>query len=263
MQPTPEHSKRCEQAVRPTCVCSTCGGSLHGWSGHLERARRGGEGVRELSEPAERQWREQRRRFQENRRKAPTRYLRRAGGAVVVAALVSWLAEREDTVERLEKLGNAIHRDVFGDGLAAFAAQRSDTEPAFADYGRAVAGHFWCDLLAEIANVLDRGADLLGRVPDEVGAAVLEHGDAAEWGRVRTMLAEAALRLLWRSAHLLLGTDLPSAVLHLRVFAVLICPDPGGHSRVADSCLRPLARDTVRDHLTAGIDPEWLWGDKP
>ncbi|MEU0487736.1 hypothetical protein ABZ249_00805 [Nocardiopsis sp. NPDC006139] len=263
MQSTPEHNKRCEQAVRPTCVCSTCGTSLHGWSGHLERARRGVEGVRELSGPAEEQWLEQRRRFQENRRQAPTRYLRRAGGAVGVAALVSWLAEHEGTVNRLEKFGNAIHRDVFGDGLGAFAAQQSDTDPAYAEYGREVTGHFWCALLAAIADALDRGADLLGKVPDEVGAAVREHGEAADWGRARIRLAEVALRLLWRSAQLLLGADLPSAVLHLRVFAVLICPDPGGHLRVARDCLRPLVRDTARDHLTAGMDPDWLWGDKP
>lgn len=262
MRQSPEHSRRCEQAIRPTCVCSTCGSSNHGWSGHLARARRGAEGVRELREPAEQEWWKQRRRFQENRRTTPTKYLRQAGGGVAVAALVAWLADNRATVDRVEKLGRTLNRDVFDDKLKSFAGEQVGQNPDFADYGRALAGHFWCDLLAEIANVLDRGAELVGKIPDGVRDAVLDHEDAAEWGPVRTKLAEVALGFLWKSFQLLLGTDLKFAVLQLRILAVLICPDPGGHPRVARCCLKPLATETLRDHFHTGLDPEWLWDDR-
>ena len=256
-----EHSKRCEQAVKPKCVCSSCGGSAHGWSGHLERARRGAEGIRELREPAEQKWWEQQKRFGENRRRTPTKYLRQAGGGVAVAALVAWLAENPSSVDRIEKLGRRLNEQVFGRDLRAFAKEREGEEPALAEYGKETAGHFWCDILAEIANFLDRGAALLGKVPEGLRDAVLEHEDTAHWGPVRIKLAEAALGFLWKACQLLLGADLGTAVLHVRVLAVLICPDPGAHPRVARCCLHPLVKDTLRDHLKSNLKPDWLWGD--
>lgn len=262
MRRAPEHSKRCEEATRPVCVCSVCGSSLHGWAGHLERARQGEPGVRELRDPAETRWWEARRRFRENGRRTPTKYLRQAGGAVVVAGTVAWLAQHSEGVERVGTLGNALHEEVFTDRLWRYTEQSADLEPlTFGDYGRAVAGHFWCDLLCEIADVLDRGARLIDRVPEGLKEAVLEHEDAAGWGPIRTRLAGEALVLLWKSVRRVLGADPETAALYLRVLAVLICPDPGGHPRVARGCLRPLAAGVLRDHLAASIDPDWLWGD--
>ncbi|MEU3018284.1 hypothetical protein ABZ635_12910 [Nocardiopsis sp. NPDC007018] len=181
---------------------------------------------------------------------------------MVVAALVAWLADNGTTVDRVEVLGRALNRDVFGDRLGEFAREQAGEDPGFSDYGRALAGHFWCDLLAEFSNALDRGADLMGRLPDGVREALLDHQDAAEWGTVRVKLAVAALGFLWKSFQLLLGTDLRSAILQLRVLTVLVCPDPGGHPRVARCCLRPLATETLREHFQTGLDPEWLWGDR-
>lgn len=257
-----EHSKRCEEATRPRCVCSTCGGSDHGWSGHLERARRGAEGVRELREPAERVWWEQRRRFHENGRRTPTTYLRQAGGGVAVASVVAWLADDKQAVERIDELGRLVKEDVFHGRLREFAREQTEKDPTFTEYGRALAGHFWCDLLVEIVNALDRGAELTGRVPREVADAVLEHEDVADWGPVRRRLAQEALVFLWKGLQLLLGTDLRALVLQLRILAVLICPDPGSHPRVSRSCLRPLLGGTLRDHLTVDVNPEWLWADR-
>src|SRR5699024_5175894 len=116
-----EHSKRCEQATKPICVCSTCGGSNHGWSGHLQRARGGEEGLKELREPAERVWWEQRRRFRENGRRMPTKYLQQAGGGVAVASLVAWLADDKTSVERIDELGRLLNEQVFDKDLRAFA----------------------------------------------------------------------------------------------------------------------------------------------
>lgn len=166
-------------------------------------------------------------------------------------------------MERVEGLGRTLHQGVIGGDLSAFSKNQAERDPAFSDFGRAMAGHFWCDLLAEVANALSRGAELSGKLPDGIREAVLEHEDTAPWGTVRARLAEAALGFLWRSFQVLLGADLTPAVLHLRILAVLICPDPGSHPRVSRCCLRPLAKEILRDHLRIGLDPEWLWGDRP
>ena len=216
MRSSREHSKNCEQATRPKCVCSTCGGSHHGWVGHLGRARAGEEGVRALREPAEKTWWEQERRFQENGRRTPTTYLRQAGGGVAVAGLVSWLAEDTARIDRVERLGRLLNEEVFDQKLREFASEQAEKDPAFGEYGRTMAGHFWCDLLVEIANALDQGAELQERIPTKVRDAVLEHDDASAWGPVRKSLAEAALGFLWKSFRVFLGTDLESlSLFHL------------------------------------------------
>ncbi|WP_017608522.1 hypothetical protein, partial [Nocardiopsis xinjiangensis] len=181
---------------------------------------------------------------------------------MAVASLVAWLADDRATVDEVGELGKLLKKDVFENELRPFAEKQAERDPAFAEYGRAIAGHFWCDLLAETANALDRGAELLGKVPDEIKEAVLEHEDAAEWGPVRTELAKAAVGFLWKSLQRLMGIDPEALALQLRVLAVLICPDPGGHPRVARDCLRPLVQDTLREHLETNLEPEWLWGDQ-
>ena len=257
-----QHSERCETATRPVCVCSTCGSSLHGWSGHVERARLGEPGVEQLREPARKLWREQQGRFKENGWRTPTKYLRQAGGAVVVAGAVSWLADDEARIERVERLGRALNEEIFADKLWQHAKRPTGEEPpTFTEYGRVIAGHFWCDLLVEIANALDQGAKLINRMPEELTDAVLEHQDAQKWDPLRTELTEEALNLLWKSAEHVLGADLASASLYLRVLAVLICLDPGAHLRVARGGLQPLATGTLRQHLRTNVDPEWLWED--
>lgn len=258
-----EHSDRCENATRPTCVCSTCGGSRHGWIGHLRRAEGSPDEIRSLREPADRVWREQKARHDRSRRRTPTQYLRRAGGGVAVAALVAWLAKDERTRADLWELGDTVRETVFEQDLRAYARERAAREPAFAEYGREMVGHFWCDVLAEIANVLERGVDHIDKVPEYAREALFAGEDAPAWGPVRRQLAEAALRFLWRSLQVLLGADLGSVVVQLRVLAVLMCPDPGGHARIGRTCLRPLVAETLAETVRTDLDPEWLWQGRP
>ncbi|GAB3736214.1 hypothetical protein [Nocardiopsis nanhaiensis] len=200
--------------------------------------------------------------FEKKGHPTPTKYLRQAGGAVVVAGAVSWLSADGARVHRVERLGSALNEEIFDDRLWQHAKRQGEGEPpARAEYGRAIAGHFWCDLLIEIANALDQGARLVNRVPEELTDAVLEHEDAEKWDPLRTELTEDALNLLWKSAHHVLGTDLAFPAVYLRVLAVLICLDPGAHPRVARGGLRPLATETLGDHLQTNVEPEWLWED--
>ncbi|QUX31732.1 hypothetical protein KGD83_12315 [Nocardiopsis akebiae] len=247
--------------MKPRCVCTACGGSQHGWIGHLRRAEGPPEAVGALRESADQVWWEQSRRHRENGRRAPTQYLRQAGGGVAVAALVAWLADEERTRDRVRRLGNVLHSEVFDGGLRQYAAERAEEDPAFADYGSAMVGHFWCDLLTEIANVLDRGADQLDRVPAAAGEALFAEGDPPEWGRVRTELAKAALGFLWKCFQWFLNADPKALALQLRVLAVLICPDAGAHPRVARCCLLPLVKGTLSETVGANLEPDWLWGE--
>ncbi|WP_157982506.1 hypothetical protein [Nocardiopsis sp. FIRDI 009] len=257
------HSERCALATRPRCVCTGCGGSLHGWPGYLARAGGGPETVRDLGESAERLWWERRRRHRDNGRRAPTLYLQRAGARVALAALVAWLADERATRNRIGALGTGLHGEVFDRDLRRYASRRAATDPAFADVGKAIVGHFWCDLLVEIARALDLGADRLDQVPQTARAALFEGWEAPSWDRARTALAGAALGFLWKCFQWFAGADPRALALESRVLAAFICPDPGGHPRVAQRALRPLVLDTLGEALGANLEPGWLWGQEP
>jgi hypothetical protein len=239
-----------------------CGSSRHGWLGYLERAAGGPEAVKALNDSAEQLWWDQKKRHKEKGDKKPTKYLQQAGGTVTLAALVSWLADDEAARERISKLGHGLPGAVFDRDLRQYAAERAREDPDFANFGSATVGHFWCDLLTEIANVLDGGADLFGKLPAAAQDALFQEDDAAAWAPVRAELAEAALGFLWTCLQLFTQTDPGALALQLRVLAVLICPDPGGHPRVARDCLHPLVAENLGESLGVNLDPDWLWGRK-
>ena len=256
MQHVPEHSKRCEQALRPVCVCSVCGGSLHGWTGHLERARRGKTGVEELREPAETRWREQRRHFEESRSRTPTKYLRRAGGAVVVSGTIAWLAEHRTGVERVEKLGTVLNENIRRPVVAVRRTVSRRQTLTFTDYGRTVVGHFWYTLLTR-SPMSWTGREADQQAPEGLKEAVLEHEDAADWGPTRTELAGEALNLLWKSAQQILGPDRrpqPCTCVSWRSSSARTRGPPCG-----TGLFRPLATDILGEYLGVEVEPEWLW----
>ncbi|MCY9783139.1 hypothetical protein KIK06_04445 [Nocardiopsis sp. EMB25] len=182
---------------------------------------------------------------------------------MVLAALVAWLADEAATRERIGALGAGLHGEVFDRDLRRYASRRASTDPAFADVGRAIVGHFWCDLLVEIARAVDLGTDHPERVPRAARAALFEGWETPLWDRVQTALAGAALGFLWACFQRLpwfLGADPRALAPQLRVLGVLICPDPGVHPRVAQCALRPLVLDTLGGTLGVDLEPGWLWG---
>lgn len=238
-----KHSVPCEEATLLKCECSGCGGSLHGWEGHVRRAEPGHEEERErFSDAAEQQWRLSRSCFVANNWQKPTLYLRRAGTGLAVADTVDWLARHPEERGGIKDLGSGIHGVFTGRMRTEAQAEGKRTgDPDFDRYGRQTAGHFWCELLAEIALTLDRVGRVSDRVPEEAKQMVRESEKVSEWGPVRTALADTAVDGLWKVAQVLLGSDQKALAMALRLLALLICPDPGGHERVAKACLSPLA----------------------
>jgi hypothetical protein len=105
--------------------------------------------------------------------------------------------------------------------------------------GRRVGRKHWlCQILAEVAEMLDQLADLAGAVED----AVCDHCMAAGWGRPRSRAAGAAVgRLVGVS---LAPSLAPVAALSMkvRIAAVMFCPDSTKHPALENGCARQLLR---------------------
>lgn len=259
-----KHSVPCEKATQLKCECSGCGGSLHGWTGHVRRAKPGHEEDRErFRDAAEQEWWLSRSRFVANRWRTPTLYLRRAGAGLAVADTVDRLASHPEERRVIKDFGHGVHEKVFDGRMRTEAqTQRKLTgDPDFDRYGRKTAGHFWCELLSEIALTLDRVGRVSDRVPEEAKEMVRESEKVSEWGPVRTALADTAVDGLWKVAQVLLGSDHRGLALALRVLALLICPDPGAHERVTKASVGPLAREVFSEETEARLEFARLLGD--
>lgn len=259
-----KHSVPCEKATQLKCECSSCGGSLHGWTGHVRRAEPGHEEDRErFREAARQEWRLSHSRFVENGRRTPTLYLRRAGAGLAVADTVGWLARHTEEREAVKDFGYRIHKEVFAGRMKteAQAEGQRRNDPDFDQYGRRTAGHFWCELLSEIALTLDRVDRASSRVPEEAKQMLRESETVSEWGPVRTALADTAVDGLWKVARLaLLGSDHRDLARALRVLALLICPDPGAHERVTKTAMGPLARELFSEQTEGRLEFTQLIG---
>ncbi|WP_017611994.1 hypothetical protein [Nocardiopsis salina] len=208
----------------------------------MRRAEPGHEEDRDRFRGAsEQQWRLSRSRFVANKWQKPTLYLRRAGTGLAVADTVDWLVLHPAERGSLNDLGGRVHSEVFGRDMAAAARACAANNPDFARYGSHTAGHFWCELISELARGLHEIGRVTDRVPQDAKEMVLESESAPDWGSVRTALASIAIDGLWKAAQAVFVLDTKAAARALRLLALLICPDPGGHERVAKACLSPLA----------------------
>lgn len=101
--------------------------------------------------------------------------------------------------------------------------------------GRRVGRRHWlCQILAEVAEMLDQVADIAGTIEDAVNEQCLDAG----WGRLRS---KAAGTVAGRLAQVSLGPALaPVAVLSMkvRIAAVMFCPDVSKHPALENACAR-------------------------
>lgn len=255
-----KHSVPCEMATQLKCACSGCGGSLHGWTGHVRRAEPGHEEDRERFRNAvEQEWWRSRSRFVANRWRTPTLYLRRAGTGLAVADTVDWLVRHPKEREALKGFGYRIHSEVFGGEMATKAQERKRSDPDLVEYGSHTAGHFWCELLSELALTLHRIGRVFDQVPEEVKVMLLRSEDAPEWGPVRTALAGTALDGLWKIVQEAFASNPKTLARGLSLLALLICPDPGAHERVTKASM-VLIRELFSDQTEGRLEFTQLLG---
>ncbi|GHD20552.1 hypothetical protein GCM10007147_13060 [Nocardiopsis kunsanensis] len=228
----------------------------------MRRAEPGHEEDRErFRDAAEQEWRRSRSRFVANKWRTPTLYLRRAGAGLAAADTVDWLVRNPGEREGLKGFGYRINSDVFGGEMATEAQKRKRKDPAFAEYGSHTAGHFWCELLSELALTLHRIGNVTDQVPEEVKAVLRESENAPDWGPVRSALADTALDGLWKIAQEAFASNPKTLSRGLRLLALLICPDPGAHERVTEASVGPLAREVFSEETEGRLEFAQLLGD--
>lgn len=238
------HNPSCERAKNPGCVCTGCGGSLHGWPTRIEFAERATESqLAELRRDAELLWLTKlgTGKHRENKLLRPPDTLKRAAAQGVEAEALIWLAHNRDHIEPSRELGQGLHTDV---RTALRERVSGASGPLTAEQvDRSTPGHFWCTLLAELAGAGDSIQNKSGRVPEVAKELLREDQNPAGWGQTQDALADHAMGLVWKCVCAALLGDFTDLLLVTRLMSLFLCPDPAGHPALAQRSLLPLAKD--------------------
>lgn len=148
-------------------------------------------------------------------------------------------------VDQVEQAGRDLVGKVLDDIAREYEGGRIPE-----DVKVALAHHFWCDLLAQLAHVIDEGLKLLDSVPDRVCDLVLRSRRDKNWPPITEKLVRVAAKSVWRRVRLLtffgllrLRTILPV----VRVLAVLMCKAPERHRAVVEYCMDPLGKQLLAE----------------
>ncbi|MGH3663268.1 MAG: hypothetical protein ACRDTQ_15590 [Micromonosporaceae bacterium] len=173
----------------------------------------------------------------------------------MVVDIVDWLSSNPNTAEQIKTVAGKISTEVV-DGLdqSFDPAQREQRRRELAT------SHFWCDLLATFARVLNSFQQEIGKIPDIV-AAELVKAIGAERSQIGTVLVRLAVGAAWK-----LIKEIPFARQHvirlIQMLAVMICPAPESHRDVVKYCVTPLTggcvKDVTKERLKQTMPEEWL-----
>ncbi len=147
-------------------------------------------------------------------------------------------------VAQVEQLGNKLADEVLRDIEKAYG------KPVPRAVKTALADHFWCDLLAQFAHVIDIGVKFLDNIPDRVTELILKSRAESKRLPLEEFVVKVAVKSAWKT---LQGLTLFGVVAQVRKFlpvirilAILICKAPERHRAVTEYCIDPL-----KDQLTA------------
>ncbi|WP_435108662.1 hypothetical protein [Nocardiopsis synnemataformans] len=246
------HNHSCANARKPGCSCSGCGGSLHGWPGHLELSRRPPEERAVRREGAQQDWYAAVGFDEQTRREhlaAPTP--RMLGHAVEAARvdMADYLAAHPATANRIREFGGLLNTQAFG-VVKTEAVRRTARHPELARVAEALPGHFWCSLLTALVGAFDRVDQAVDKIPAQA-RELLQEEAPPDWGLAQELISDTALEAVWECAAVFLTLWRPGELLLvMRVLAVLICPDPVRHTEVVRVCLLPLGLGVLQDAVT-------------
>ncbi|MHA6798346.1 hypothetical protein [Bounagaea algeriensis] len=199
--------------------------------------------------------------------------------------LIKWfrrrrLAERGNgPVERLEGLGTDPART--DRALATASSEDEQAEavghllgevlddvertvgPLRTETRRAMAEHFWCELLVQLVLVIEESNHLLNAVPRTVTAKITESYHVRKLSVIDKRVITACVRQVWKRLTDALGltviTDAKPLLPALRVLALLTCKSPPRHPAVVQYCADPLKSFLL--HRTKKR-LSWVFGEK-
>lgn len=193
------HNPSCERAKNPGCVCTGCGGSLHGWPTRIEFAEKATEPrLVKLRRDAELRWLTTLGvgKHRENKLLRPPDTLKRAAAQGVEADAIIWLARNRDHIEPSRNLGRGLHVDVRTALRERVSAAPGSLNAEQVDRG--TPGHFWCTLLTELAGAGDILQDTSNRIPEFAKELLKEDQEPKGWGQTQEALADHAMGLVWK-----------------------------------------------------------------
>lgn len=250
------HNKRCESAGQPGCSCP-CGGVDHGVDALNVAA-----GPRQVAIDLRTQAAATYRSVVEEGATAGRRATTQAN--IEDVALCRWIVS--DIVVYLNGHQDflTITRSV-ADSLSA--SVRSVFEEQFSNEQRKTLpkGHFWCALLAALAETLDRFEGQWEQASKQVRDLVVERlyskpfvkRTALSW--LSDELIRTTVHLLWSSidkaARNCAGID--QFRTSTRVLGLMLCPDMSRHPEVIRWCLAPLHEEFLSQKL-ADLVTDWI-----
>lgn len=144
------------------------------------------------------------------------------------------IAEATSESERAEALGDLLSvvlRDVEAD------LGRLDTATR-----KAMADHFWCDLLAQSVLVIEESNKLLDNVPKQLTKLIAS--SRKNFTKMQQRVVDSCAKHLWARLQHVLGLgvlkDARALLPALRILAILVCKQPSKHEVVVQHCIDPL-----------------------
>lgn len=156
-------------------------------------------------------------------------------------------------------LGEHLHCAVLPELLDADPERRRRPEGSLE---RALADHFWCELLAQISRVLAQGIRCADAAADQVAVRIDESRAGDKRTPVQRVLIQIAVRHVWRHAlQIVPGADPVTVLPAMQLLAILMCKAPERHRSVAAYCLDPLTgrmQRAARRYLVEALTQEWM-----
>ncbi|MDA3646311.1 hypothetical protein LZ318_28825 [Saccharopolyspora indica] len=160
--------------------------------------------------------------------------------------------------ERVEALGHLL-----GQVLSEVEKDLGRIEPGTR---RAMADHFWCELLVRLVVAIEESNRLLDSVPgmvtDQIMRSRQENGYAEVQRKVITACATQVWKRLTDALGLTVISDAKVLLPALRTLTVLMCKSPPRHPAVVEHCVDPLKAHFVEEtkkrlkHVFEGLVPQ-------
>lgn len=225
------HNVSCARAIHRRCVCTGCGGALHGWYGAIELAR----------EPTDEKRKEFRAKTDKEWAVNATKSSEAGRISIdsVVADFIDWLAWNEDVTNRVQVIGDTLAQNVIRkleDSVEPIELEKFKGDSLH---------HFWCDLLAAFACAIARFRWWHNQAYEFSVADIFKLRKEDKRPLIEEWLIKFALRTAWEAlSHAMPGlssTHINEMLWAIRIFAILLCPAPEEHRAVAKCCLDPIA----------------------
>lgn len=146
------------------------------------------------------------------------------------------LAAPESEAEQIRALGQLL-----GEALKDVEVGIGKLSPGTR---RAMADHFWCELIVALVVLIEESNRLLDSVPDKLAERICKARADQGLTNIERRVVAACAEQIWKRLQGALGlsviTDAEVVLPALRTLAVLMCKSPPKHPAVVQHCVDPL-----------------------